>query len=64
VIDQLVIGLCGFASVYLSQDKLESRRRWACIFGLVAQPFWFLSAYQAQQWGILALSFVYAAGWH
>ena len=63
MIDQAIIGICGLSSVWLSQDKRESYRRWACIFGLIAQPAWFWSAYQAQQWGILALAFVYTAGW-
>lgn len=63
MIEQIVIGLCGIASVYLSQDPAWDRRKWACIFGMFAQPFWLYATYQAGQWGIFLLSFVYAIGW-
>ena len=60
---QIFIALFGVTAVALSQSKLHARRRWACIFGLIAQPFWFYSAWQAQQWGIFALCFLYTASW-
>lgn len=63
MIDQIGLAICGVSSVWLSQDQREERRKWACIFGLIAQPFWFYSAYTAQQWGVLFLCFVYALGW-
>lgn len=61
--DQIAIALLGTTAVWLSQDERDSRRRWACIFGLLSQPFWFWSAWHAQQWGIFALCFIYAACW-
>lgn len=63
LIDQLVIVACGVASVYLSQDTRPALRRWACIAGMLAQPFWLFATWQAQQWGIFALAFVYTWGW-
>lgn len=63
MIEQTVIALCGMASIWLANDPRESWRRWACIIGLVAQPFWMYATFQAAQWGIFSLSFVYAAGW-
>lgn len=62
-IDQIVIGICGLSSVWLSQDARPNWRRFACIFGLVAQPAWLYSSYHAHQWAIFALAFVYTAGW-
>src|SRR4051794_33783084 len=47
----------------LAQHKRESWRRWACIFGLLAQPFWFYAAWKAEQWGILAISTLYTYAW-
>ncbi|WP_421380702.1 DUF3717 domain-containing protein (plasmid) [Paraburkholderia sp. DD10] len=41
LIEQGVISLCGALAVFLSQDRRDRWRRWACIFGLAAQPFWF-----------------------
>lgn len=63
MIDQLVIGACGVTAVFLSQDPRESHRRFACLFGLAAQPAWFWATWQAEQWGIFALSFLYAWSW-
>lgn len=63
MISQIGIALFGATAVWLSQDSRESFRRWACIAGMCSQPFWFWSSYQAEQWGIFAISFVYAYGW-
>lgn len=63
MIEQTVIAICGIVSVFLSQDPRRNWARWACIFGIVSQPFWMYATWQASQWGIFALSFVYAAGW-
>lgn len=63
MIEQIVIAVCGIASVWLSQDWRRSHQRWACLFGIVAQPFWMYATWHAEQWGIFLLSFVYAAGW-
>jgi hypothetical protein len=63
MIEQSIIAICGLASVFLSQDRRVAWQRWACIFGIVAQPFWMYACWKAEQWGIFILSFVYAAGW-
>lgn len=61
--EQIAIALTGATAVWLSQDKRDSYRKWACIFGLVGQPFWFYSAWAAEQWGIFALCFLYTFSW-
>lgn len=53
----------GMTAIALSQSPDPSLTRWACIFGLCSQPFWFISAYRAKQWGIFAISFAYTAVW-
>lgn len=63
MIDQVAIVLFGVTAVGLSQAKSQRRRRWACIFGLIAQPFWFWSAWHTQQWGVFLVCFLYAAMW-
>lgn len=60
---QLGIALTGIAAVWLSQDPNPSRQRYACLFGLAGQPFWFLSAWEAQQWGVFLLCCAYAVAW-
>jgi hypothetical protein len=63
VIDQIGIALTGVAAVFLSQSKRESRRRYACIFGLAGQPFWFVASISAEQWGVFVVSLLYTVAW-
>jgi hypothetical protein len=63
MMDQIAIALTGATAIWLSQDERVEWRKWACIFGLCGQPFWFYSAWVAQQWGIFALSFLYTFAW-
>ena len=61
--EQLAIAFTGVIAIWLSQDCCPKRRRYACLFGLAGQPFWFYSAWQAEQWGIFALCLFYAWAW-
>lgn len=63
MIDQAIIAACGVATVFLSQDSRAHYRRWACIAGCISQPAWFYATWQAQQWGMFALSIVFTFGW-
>lgn len=60
---QIFIALFGVTAVALSQSTYASRRRWASVFGLLGQPFWFYAAFQAQQWGIFAICLLYTLSW-
>ena len=60
---QIFIALFGVTAVALSQSSLERRRRWAPVFGLIGQPFWFYAAWESQQWGIFVLCFLYTVSW-
>lgn len=61
--EQVAIALFGVTATFLSQDHRLSWQRWACVFGLASQPFWFYSAWKAEQWGIVFLVFVYGGCW-
>jgi len=63
MIDQIALGVTGVVAIFLSQSRQESYRKWACIFGLIGQPFWFYTTYIHEQWGVFALCFFYAAAW-
>ena len=63
MISQIGIVFFGVIAAWLTQQGNESRKKYACIFGLIAQPFWFWSALSEDQWGILILSFVYTGVW-
>ncbi len=61
--DQIAIAVLGAAAAWLSQEGRTSWRRWACVFGILGQPFWFWATWKAGQWGMFALSSVYMAAW-
>lgn len=60
---QTVIFITGFFAIWLSQDERSHFRKYACIFGLVGQPFWFYTSFMMEQWGIMALTFIYTIAW-
>ena len=62
-LDQAAIALLGATAAWLSQERRASWRRWACIFGMLGQPFWLYATWQAEQVGMFVLSVVYAAAW-
>jgi hypothetical protein len=62
-LEQAGIALFGVSAIRLSQDPREHVRRWGCIAGLCAQPFWFYTTYINGQWGIFGLSFFYTFAW-
>lgn len=63
MIEQVAIAILGTLAVWLSQSPEIRARRWAPWIGLASQPLWAHAAYDAQQWGILALTAVYTAAW-
>lgn len=63
MIAQIAIAFTGVTAIWLTQSKSEKARRFACIFGLIGQPFWFYSAISAEQWGIVVLCCFYTVAW-
>jgi hypothetical protein len=63
MIEQLFIAVTELVAICLLQDKRESHRKFAPIFGLLGQPFWFYASYQADQWGAFILCFFFTAAW-
>jgi hypothetical protein len=63
MIEQIFIALTELIAIWLLQDKRKEYRKWACIFGLLGQPFWFYSSFMANQWGAFILCFFFSAAW-
>lgn len=63
MISQFGLTLFSLLAIYLTQDPRLERRRWASVFGLISQPFWFWASISTQQWGIFTLSLLYTAVW-
>lgn len=62
-LSQFVIPFTGVTAIWLTQHKEERVVRWACIFGLIGQPFWFYATWKSQQWGMFFTCFFYLFAW-
>jgi hypothetical protein len=60
IIPQVGVAITGTIAIWLAMGRLP---KWAPIFGLAGQPFWFWASVSHKQWGIVALSVVYTLGW-
>ncbi len=60
---QIMIALTGVVAIWLTQQSNNSIKKYACLFGMAGQPFWFYSAYSNEQWGVFALCFFYTYSW-
>jgi len=63
VIMQVLIGVLGCLSIILVTSTEEKVRKWACISGLSAEPFWLWTSIENEQWGIMVLCSVYTVRW-
>jgi hypothetical protein len=63
MIAQFVIVVTGVISIWLTQQRREEWKRYACLVGLSGQPFWFYTSYQGEQWGIFILTIFYTYTW-
>lgn len=62
-VSQVCIAFFGVTAITLSQSASPRLRRYACLFGLAGQPFWFVSAWLAAQWGVFGLCVLYTLAW-
>lgn len=61
--DQVIIVITGMLSIWLTQQHRESWKRYACIIGIIGQPFFLYATYTASQWGMLILTMFYTYSW-
>lgn len=61
--EQLAIAFTGVIAIYLTQQSNEKLKKFACIFGIAGQPFWFYSAYNNELWGMFLLCIFYTYSW-
>ena len=60
---QTALAILGPVAIWLSQSRSREFQRWACIVGLVSQPFWFWSVWRSGQWGVGVVAVVCALAW-
>lgn len=61
--NQLMLAMTGVVAIWLTQQGNEEWKKYACLFGMAGQPFWFYAAYTAEQWGIFGLCLFYTYSW-
>lgn len=59
LVAQFAIPLFGIAAIFLVARK----NKWGFILGLAVQPFWFITSYQNEQWGVFVSSIAYTVSW-
>ncbi len=63
IIAQIGIAVYGLTAIWLVNSKSPKAQRWASVFGLGGQPFWFYVTYSSAQWGMFALCICYTIAW-
>jgi nicotinamide riboside transporter PnuC len=59
IIAQIGIAVFGVAAIILVSKK----NKWGFVFGLISQPFWYVTSYLNGQWGVFFVSIIYTASW-
>ena len=60
---QIIIALTGVVAIFLTQSKDASWHKYACLVGILGQPFWMMATYQSEQWGMFVLTLFYTLAW-
>lgn len=61
--DQIGIALFGVTAIFLTNLTDPLWRRWAPVFGMCSQPFWFWTSIIHEQWGMFFLVCLYTVSW-
>jgi nicotinamide riboside transporter PnuC len=59
IISQICIFVFGVLAIILVAKK----NKWGFVFGLISQPFWYITAFAHGQWGIFFLNIGYTLSW-
>lgn len=63
MIAQLGIAIFGVLAIWLSQSRSYEARKWASVAGLISLPFGVWAAFEADQWGQVALNLACLVAW-
>jgi hypothetical protein len=63
MIIQTMIVITGVIAIFMTQSKNVNVQKYACIFGLIGQPFWIWASLESEQWGMLTVSVLYTIAW-
>jgi nicotinamide riboside transporter PnuC len=58
-IAQIGLTIFGVTAIILVAKK----NKWGFVFGLLSQPFWFITSFVNKQWGVFFVSIIYTFSW-
>jgi nicotinamide riboside transporter PnuC len=58
-IAQIGVTIFGVTAIILVAKK----NKWGFVFGLISQPFWFITSFINKQWGVFFVSIIYTCSW-
>ena len=59
IIAQIGITIFGVSAIVLVARK----NKWGFVLGMLSCPFWFITSYINEQWGVFFLNIIYAGTW-
>ena len=59
IIVQAAIFILGTLAIVLVAKK----NKWGFVAGFFSQPFWIITSYKNQQWGVFLVSIIYTFSW-
>lgn len=63
MIEQFFIAITELIAIYLMQSEKYTDRKYASVFGLLAQPFWGYASYTHNQWGSFIIGILFCWIW-
>jgi len=58
-ISQIGLSIFGVLAIVL----VAKRNKWGFVFGMISQPFWLITSFLNEQWGVFFVSIVYTGSW-
>ena len=59
IIAQVAITLFGTSAILF----IAKKNKWGFVLGLASQPFWFITAYIHEQWGVFLTAIIFTINW-
>ena len=59
MLSQVAIFGLGTSAIVL----VAMKNKWGFVIGIISQPFWFITSFINQQWGVFLVSIVYTLSW-
>lgn len=59
IVSQIAIILLGTTAILL----IAKKNKWGFVVGLSSQPFWFITSFIHEQWGIFITAIIFTINW-